>query len=108
MSITAHWASSSTVAAPPSKARDRVRKILLACGPLSALATSAGVSSQRCDGRAQPDLELHQRAAADRNPTKSLLDPWEGWVYSALSLAFGVGIWLSAQAAVRSAWSEHS
>ena len=30
-------------------------------------------------------------------PTKSLLDPWEGWVYSALSFAFGVGIWLSAQ-----------
>jgi hypothetical protein len=29
--------------------------------------------------------------------TKSLLDPREGWVYSALSLAFGIGIWLSAQ-----------
>ena len=30
-------------------------------------------------------------------PTKSLLDPWQGWVDSALLAAFGIGIWLSAQ-----------
>jgi hypothetical protein len=37
MSTTVRRASSPTVAAPPSKARERLRKILLACGPLSAL-----------------------------------------------------------------------
>jgi len=30
-------------------------------------------------------------------PTKSLLDPWQGWADSALLAAFGIGIWLSAQ-----------
>jgi hypothetical protein len=30
-------------------------------------------------------------------PTKSLLDPWQGWVDSVLLAAFGIGIWLSAQ-----------
>jgi hypothetical protein len=30
-------------------------------------------------------------------PTKLLLDPWQGWVNSALLASFGVGIWLSAR-----------
>jgi hypothetical protein len=31
------------------------------------------------------------------SPTKSFLDPWEGWVYSGLVAAFGLGVWLSAE-----------
>jgi hypothetical protein len=37
--------------------------------------------------------ELHLTGA----PSKWLLDPWEGLVYSALVIAFGIGVWQSAQ-----------
>jgi hypothetical protein len=36
-------------------------------------------------------------------PSKSLLDPWQGWVDSALLAAFGIGIWLSAPRASQDA-----
>jgi hypothetical protein len=38
MSTTINGAPGPTLATPTSKTRERVRKILLACGPLSALA----------------------------------------------------------------------
>jgi hypothetical protein len=40
---------------------------------------------------------LRQELHFTGTPTKSLLDPWQGWVDSALLAAFGIGIWLSAQ-----------
>jgi hypothetical protein len=37
--------------------------------------------------------ELHLTGA----PSKWMLDPWEGLVYNALLIAFGIGVWRSAQ-----------
>jgi hypothetical protein len=98
MSTTIHEAPGLTLAAPTSKARERMRKILLACGPLSAL-TYIGwreLAALRWEGYSRISNSISELQLTG-TPTKSLLDPWEGWVYSALSLAFGVGIWLSAQ-----------
>jgi hypothetical protein len=98
MSTTIHEAPGPPLAAPTSKARERVRKILLACGPLSAL-TYIGwreLAALRWEGYSRISNSISELQLTG-TPTESLLDPWEGWVYSALSLAFGVGIWLSAQ-----------
>ena len=85
---------------PPSttKTRDRLRKLLLDCGPLSALAyigwhELAALQWEGYSRISNAISELHFTGA----PTKSLLDPWQGWVDGALLAAFGIGIWLSAQ-----------
>lgn len=98
MSTTVRGASSPAAAAPTSRARERVRKILLACGPLSALSYIGWreLAALRWEGYSRISNSISELQLTG-TPTKSLLDPWEGWVYSALSLAFGVGIWLSAQ-----------
>ena len=71
---------------------------MLACGPLSAL-TYIGwreLAALRWEGYSRIANSISELQLTG-TPTKSLLDPWQGWVYSALSLAFGIGIWLSAQ-----------
>jgi len=85
---------------PPSttKTRDRLQKLLLDCGPLSALAyigwhELAALQWEGYSRISNAISELHFTGT----PTKSLLDPWQGWVDSALLAAFGIGIWLSAQ-----------
>lgn len=85
---------------PPSttKTRDGLRKLLLACGPLSALVyigwhELAALQWEGYSRISNAISELHFTGT----PTKSLLDPWQGWVDSALLAAFGIGIWLSAQ-----------
>jgi hypothetical protein len=98
MSTAIDGAPRPSLADLTSKTRERVRKILLACGPLSALVYIGWreLAALRWEGYSRISnaiSELHLTGT----PTKALLDPWEGWVYSALSLAFGVGIWLSAQ-----------
>jgi hypothetical protein len=84
--------------APITKTSDPLRKILLACGPLSALVYISWheLAALRWEGYSRISnaiSELHFTGT----PSKSLLDPWQGWVDSALVAAFGVGIWLSAQ-----------
>jgi hypothetical protein len=84
--------------APITTTRDRLRKALLACGPLSALIYIGWheLAALRWEGYSRISnaiSELHFTGTA----SKSLLDPWQGWVDSALLAAFGVGIWLSAQ-----------
>jgi hypothetical protein len=84
--------------APTTKTRDRLRKLLLTCGPLSALVyigwhELAAVQWEGYSRISNAISELHFTGT----PTKSLLDPWQGWVDSALLAAFGIGIWLSAQ-----------
>jgi Protein of unknown function (DUF998) len=84
--------------APTTKTRDRLRKLLLTCGPLSALVyigwhELAAVQWEGYSRISNAISELHFTGT----PTKSLLDPWQGWVDSALRAAFGIGIWLSAQ-----------
>jgi hypothetical protein len=83
---------------PTTKTRDRLRKLLLACGPLSALVyigwhELAALQWEGYSRISNAISELHFTGT----PTKSLLDPWQGWVDSALLAAFGIGIWLSAQ-----------
>jgi Protein of unknown function (DUF998) len=83
---------------PITKTRDRLRKVLLACGPLAALEYIGWheLAALRWEGYSRISnaiSELHFTGT----PTKSLLDPWQGWVDSALLAAFGIGIWLSAQ-----------
>jgi hypothetical protein len=87
-----------SLAAPSSKTRERLRRVLLACGPLSALVYIGWheLAALQWDGYnriSNAISELHLTGA----PSKSLLDPWEGLVYIALLTAFGVGIWLSAE-----------
>jgi hypothetical protein len=98
MSNTIYEAPAAPLAAQARKTRERVRKILLACGPLSVL-TYIGwreLAALRWEGYSRISNSISELQLTG-TPTKSLLDPWQGWVYSALSLAFGIGIWLSAQ-----------
>jgi hypothetical protein len=97
MSIVSHGAPTR----PPAtitKTGDRLRKVLLACGPLSALVYLGWheLAALRWEGYsriANTISELHFTGT----PSKSFLDPWQGWVDGALLAAFGIGIWLSAQ-----------
>src|SRR4029453_11139796 len=84
--------------APITKTKDRLRKVLLACGPLAALEYVGWheLAALRWEGYSRISntiSELHFTGT----PTKPLLDPWQGWVDSVLLAAFGIGIWLSAQ-----------
>jgi hypothetical protein len=84
--------------APITKTGDRLRKVLLACGPLSALIyigwhELAALQWEGYSRISNAISELHFTGT----PSKSFLDPWQGWVDSALLAAFGIGIWLSAQ-----------
>jgi Protein of unknown function (DUF998) len=88
----------SQPAAPVTKTSDRLRNVLLACGPLAALEyigwhELAALRWQGYSRISNAISELHFTGT----PSKSLLDPWQGWVDSVLLAAFGIGIWLSAQ-----------
>ena len=97
MSTVSHGAPTR----PPAtitKTGDRLRKVLLACGPLSALVYIGWheLAALRWEGYSRISntiSELHFTGT----PSKSFLDPWQGWVDGALLAAFGIGIWLSAQ-----------
>ena len=81
----------------PTKTRDWLGKILLACGPLSALVYIGWheLAAMQWEGYSRISnaiSELHLTGA----PSKWMLDPWEGLVYNALLIAFGIGVWRSA------------
>jgi hypothetical protein len=109
MSATIHGAPTLPLATPTSKTRERVRKILLACGPLSALVYIGWreLAALQWEGYSRISNSISELQLTG-TPTKALLDPWEGWVYSALSLAFGSVSGYRPEAAVRSAWSARS
>jgi hypothetical protein len=97
MSTASHGTPTRSLA-PITKTRDRLRKVLLACGPLAALEYIGWheLAALRWEGYGRLSnaiSELHFTGT----PSKSFLDPWQGWVDSALLAAFGIGIWLSAQ-----------
>jgi hypothetical protein len=97
MSTTAHGARKLPRPAQ-SKASDWLRKVLIACGPLSALVYIGWheLAAQRWEGYSRISnaiSELHLTGA----PSKWMLDPWEGLVYNTLVVAFGIGVWRSAQ-----------
>jgi hypothetical protein len=95
---TASYGTPTRSPAPITKTSDRLRKVLLACGPLAALEYIGWheLAALRWEGYSRISnaiSELHFTGT----PSKSFLDPWQGWVDSALLAAFGIGIWLSAQ-----------
>jgi hypothetical protein len=96
MSTTNH--GTRTVSPPAStETRDLLRKVLLACGPLSALVyigwhELAAVQWEGYSRISNTISELHLTGS----PSNWILDPWEGLVYNALLTAFGIGIWRSA------------
>ena len=76
---------------------DWLRKVLLACGPLSALVyigwhELAALQWEGYSRISNAISEMHLTGA----PPKWMLDPWEGLVYNALVIAFGIGVWRSA------------
>ena len=77
---------------------DWLRKVLLACGPLSALVyigwhELAALQWESYSRISKAISELHLTGAS----SKWMLDPWEGLVYNALLIAFGIGVWRSAE-----------
>lgn len=81
-----------------SLARGTVRQILLACGPLSGLVyigwhELAGLQWQGYSRVANAISELHLSGT----PSSWLLEPWLGLIYNPLVIAFGIGVWQSAQ-----------
>ena len=99
MSTASHGTpTQSQPAGPVTKTSDRLRKVLLACGPLAALEYIGWheLAALRWEGYSRISntiSELHFTGT----PSKSFLDPWQGWADSALLAAFGIGVWLSAQ-----------
>jgi hypothetical protein len=92
-------AMSHRVGTTRNKTRERVRTILLACGPLSALSYVGWrelAVALRWEGYSRIANAISELQLTG-SPTKSFLDRWEGWVYSGLVAAFGVGVWLSAE-----------
>jgi len=76
---------------------DRLRKVFLACGPLSALVYIGWheLAALQWEGYSRTSngiSQLHLTGA----PSKWMLDPWQGLVYNALLIAFGIGVWRSA------------
>jgi glycerol-3-phosphate acyltransferase PlsY len=79
--------------------RDWLRKVLLACGPLSALVyigwhELAALQWEGYSRISNAISELHLTGARSR----WMLDPWQGLVYNALVIAFGIGVRRSAHA----------
>jgi len=82
---------------------ERIRTLLLVCAPLSALSYIGPrelAVALRWEGYSRISNAISELQLSG-SPTKSFLDPWEGWVYSGLVAAFGLGVWLSAD----SRWS---
>jgi hypothetical protein len=97
MSTTTHGARTPPRPAP-SKTRDWLQKVLLVCGPLSALVYIGWheIAALQWEGYSRISnaiSELHLTGA----PSKWMLDPWEGLVYNALVIAFGIGVRRSAE-----------
>ena len=77
---------------------DRLRRVFLACGPLSALVyigwhELAALQREGYSRTSNAISELHLTGA----PSRWMLDPWEGLVCNALVIAFGIGVWRSAE-----------
>ena len=76
-----------------SKTRSWRRKILLACGPVSALVyigwhEVAALQWEGYNRISNAISELHLTGAS----SKWMLDPWEGLVYNALLIAIGLAV----------------
>ncbi|HEX6760810.1 MAG TPA: DUF998 domain-containing protein [Propionibacteriaceae bacterium] len=75
-----------------------VRKALLACGALSGLVYIGWheIAALQWEGYSRVSNAISELELSG-SPSKWVLDPWHGIVYNALVIAFGIGVWRSAQ-----------
>jgi glycerol-3-phosphate acyltransferase PlsY len=98
MSTTNRQRSKLARAAPIAGTREKVRKVLLACGPLSSLLYIGWheVAALQWGGYSHISnsiSELHLTGT----PSGWVLEPWLILVYNPLVIAFGIGVWQSAR-----------
>ena len=74
------------------------RKALLACGALSGLVYIGWheIAALQWEGYSRVSNAISELELTG-SPAKWVLDPWHGIVYNALVIAFGIGVWRSAQ-----------
>ncbi|GAA2854025.1 hypothetical protein GCM10010472_09120 [Pseudonocardia halophobica] len=77
--------------------RERVRRVLLACGPLSALVyvVMHEVAALQWPGYSRIGNAISELSLPGA-PSRWVLEPWLGLAYNPLLVASGIGIWLSA------------
>jgi Protein of unknown function (DUF998) len=95
---TTSQSSQGSLQAKSTGRGEGLRKVLLACGALSGLVYVGWheLAALQWEGYSRVSnaiSELHLTGS----PSKWLLDPWEGLVYNSLLIAFGIGVWRSAQ-----------
>jgi uncharacterized protein DUF998 len=75
-----------------------LRKVLLACGPLSALVYIGWheVAALQWEAYSRISNAISELSLTG-SPSRWILEPWFGLVYNPLLIAFGIGIWRSAQ-----------
>jgi len=85
---------SSTVVTPRRSGRDACRTVLLLCGVASSILYGAMIWAIRYEGYSVVS-QVPSELTAIGAPTRAL---WAqlGWIYTALEIAFGCGLWRSA------------
>lgn len=78
--------------------REWIRKALVACGPLSVLTYVgwAELAALQWDNYSRIRNAISELFLSD-SPSGRFLQPWEGVVYNAVLIAFGIGVWQSAR-----------
>lgn len=90
--------SRSARAQTTAGSREWIRKALVACGPLSVLTYVgwAELAALQWDNYRRIRNAISELFLSD-SPSGRFLQPWEGVVYNALLIAFGIGVWQSAR-----------
>jgi len=98
MSTPSSPTPTSSPASRSTATADRVRRVLLACGPLSALVY---VGWRELAALRWEDYSRISNAISELSltgaPSRSVLEPWVTLVYNPLLIAFGIGVWRSAR-----------
>lgn len=81
-----------------ASSREKIRKALVACGPLSALTYVgwAELAALRWEDYSRTSNAISELFLTG-SPSGGFLQPWEGVAYNALVIAFGIGVWQSAR-----------
>lgn len=95
---TTHGPGSPPATAPTGGTAERVRRVLLACGPLSALVYVGWreVAALRWEGYSRVSNAISELSLTGA-PSRGVLEPWVGLVYNPLVIAFGIGVLRSAR-----------
>lgn len=78
--------------------REWIRKTLLACGPLSVLVYVgwAELAALQWEDYSRVTNAISELFLSD-SPSGGFLQPWEGVIFNALLIGFGIGVWQSAR-----------